>query len=61
LEPEHPEQDTVLAPPDSVADSPSYLFSLGPGVIEPELASTTQFTIFFMLAVVPDIVNGSHT
>ena len=61
LDPEHPEQLTVFAPPESVALSPSYVFSLGPEVMDPELASTIQFTAFFMLAVVPEIDSGSHT
>jgi hypothetical protein len=29
--------------------------------MDPELASTIQFTAFFMLAVVPEIESGSHT
>ena len=60
LDPEHPEQLIVLAPPDNAALSPSYVFSLGPEVIDPEFASKTQFTAFFIVAVVPEIVSGSQ-
>lgn len=42
--PEHPLQETTLAPLLSVALSPSYQFSEGPPLIAPLLGSTMKLT-----------------
>jgi hypothetical protein len=58
--PEQPLQDTLEAPPDNVALSPSYEVSEGPAVIAPVLGLTTQFRYHVRDAVDPLMVSGNH-
>jgi hypothetical protein len=54
-------QDMDFAPLLRVEDSPSYVVSLGPEDAVPAATFGTQFTLFFMLAVVPESVKGNQT